>query len=402
MSKAPWLTIVGLGEDGPDGLCAASRAALSEAEIVMGPARHLSLLPLATDRIEWPVPFAEGIPKLLALRGRRVAVLASGDPFWFGAGAVLARHLEPGEWRAFPGRSAFSLAAARMGWPLEATHCAGLHAAPLSRLRPQLAPGRRLVVLLRDGDAVRALAAYLAAEGFGASELTVMEALGGPRERLTPVRADALPDRTFAHPVCAAVSVAGAGAVLPLATGRADDWFESDGQITRRPIRALTLSALAPRPLEHLWDIGGGSGSIAIEWLLCDPTLRATTIEPRPDRAARIAANAARLGVERLKVVEGSAPEALDALDRPDAVFIGGGLSQELLDWLEARLPLGTRLVANAVTLESEALLIAAQARLGGDLMRIELSSPVPIGPKRGWKSAFPILQWSHRWSHVR
>ncbi len=396
-SKAPWLSIIGLGEDGPDGLCAATRAALAAAEIVMGPARHLSLLPEGGARqITWPVPFAEGIPPLLALRGRRVAVLASGDPFWFGAGAVLARHLNRGDWQAFPGRSSFSLAAARMGWPLEGTSCFGLHAAPLARLRPQLAPGRRMIVLLRDGAAVAALADYLAEEGFGATEIAVMEALGGPRERLTQTRADTLPVLAFAHPVCVALTVRGDGPVLPLATGCPDDWFESDGQITKRPVRALTLSALAPRPFEHLWDIGGGSGSIGIEWLLCDPTLSASAIEPCPDRAARIAANAARLGAERLRVIEGRAPDALSGLERPDAVFIGGGLSRALLDWLEAHLPSGTRIVANAVTLESEALLAEAQSRLGGELLRIELSSAQPLGARRGWKAAYPIVQWSH------
>ncbi|MCA0943103.1 precorrin-6y C5,15-methyltransferase (decarboxylating) subunit CbiE [Salipiger pacificus] len=396
-SAFPWLSIIGLGEDGPEGLCTASRGALAAAEIVMGPARHLSLLAEAgARRIAWPVPFAEGLPQLLALRGQRVAVLASGDPFWFGAGAVLARHLERGEWQAFPGRSSFSLAAAQMGWPLESTECFGLHAAPLSRLRPRLAPGRRMLVLLRDGAAVQALADYLAAEGFGGSQLALMEALGGPRERRTDARAEALPARSFGHPVCAAVAVAGEGAVLPLASGRPDGWFESDGQITKRPIRALTLSALAPRPFEHLWDIGGGSGSVGIEWLLCDLTLDASTIEPRAERAARIAANAARLGAHRLRVVEGSAPTALAQLERPDAVFIGGGLSRELLDWLDNHLPEGTRLVANAVTLESEALLTEAQARRGGELLRIALSSAEALGPRRGWKAAYPIVQWSH------
>lgn len=360
----------------------------------MGPARHLSLLPDVTgERIVWPVPFAEGVDQLLQLRGRRVAVLASGDPFWFGAGAVLARRLARGEWRAFPGRATFSLAAARMGWPLERTTCLGLHAAPLARLRPHLAPGVKLIVLLRDGAAVAEFCSYLAAEGFGASALTVMECLGGPRERLTETRADALPEGDFAAPVCVALSVAGAGAVVPLASGRPDDWFDNDGQITKRPVRALTLSALAPRPGEHLWDIGGGSGSIGIEWLLSDPSLSATTIEPRADRAARIAANAARLGVERLQVVTGRAPEALSGLAPPDAVFVGGGLGPELLEYLTG-LPGTPRLVANAVTLESEALLIAAQARHGGELLRIALSSVTPLGPKRGWKSAFPVVQW--------
>lgn len=349
---------------------------------------------LAAARQPWPVPFADGIAPLLGLRGRAVVVLASGDPFWFGAGSVLARHLDPGEWQALPGLSCFALAAARLGWPLEATDCLGLHAAPLARLRPRLAPGRRLIVTLRDGAAVGDLAHYLADQGFSASDLVVMERLGGPHERLTRARADALRDQTFTAPVCAAIAVAGPGRVLPLASGRGDDWFDHDGQISKRPVRALALSALAPRPGEHLWDIGGGSGSIGIEWLLTDPTLTATAIEPRPDRAARIRANADRLGMDRLAVVTGAAPAALIGLDAPDAVFVGGGLDAGLLDWLTAHLPPATRLVAHAVTLETESLLLDAHARLGGTLLRVELSQAAPLGPRRGWQAARPILQW--------
>ncbi len=384
-----------MGEDGPDGLPPASRRALEGAEVVMAPPRHLALAPdTGAERIAWPVPFADGLPILMGLRGRRVAVLASGDPFWFGAGAVIARSLDPGEWRALPGPSSFALAAARLGWPLEAALCLGLHAAPLTRLRPHLAPGVRAIVLLRDGAAVGALAAYLTAEGFGPSALTVLEALGGPRERLTLARAEALPPEQFAHPVAVALHVAGTGAVMSRASGIADDVFATDGQITKRPVRALALSALAPRPGELLWDIGGGSGSISIEWLLADPSTQAICIEPRADRAGRIRANADRLGVDRLRVVQAAAPAALEGLDAPEAVFIGGGLSAALLDALTPRLAPGTRLVAHAVTLESEALLAAARARHGGELMRIDLAEAAPLGAKTGWVPARPVVQW--------
>ena len=392
MSDAPWLTIIGLGEDGPDGLPPASLAALRAAEIVMGPHRHLALLPdLEADRIEWPVPFAEGLPKLLALRGRAVAVLASGDPFWHGAGSTITRELTPGEWRILPGLSCFSLAAARLGWPLEHTTCLALHAAPFARLRPHLAQGARILATLRDGAAVASLAEYLRAEGFGPSRLTLLEALGGPRERITGTTAVSLPQDPFNHPVVAAIEPVG-GTPISLATGRADDLFAHDGQITKRPVRALTLSALAPRPGEHLWDIGSGSGSVAIEWLLAHPTLSATSIEADPTRAARIRDNASRLGVDRLEVIEGRAPEAFTGLATPDAIFIGGGLSAALLNAVET---MGARIVANAVTLESETLLVSAQARLGGTLTRIELSEAAPLGPKRGWKAAYPLVQWS-------
>lgn len=361
----------------------------------MGAPRHLALLPdLAAERIAWPVPFSDGLAILRRLRGRTVVALASGDPFWFGAGSVIARELAPDEWRALPGPSTFSLAAARLGWPLEQTACLGLHAAPPARLRPSLVPGARAIVLLRDGAAVSELAAYLSGQGFGASRLVVMEALGGPRERVTQAPAVAVSGTSFAHPVCVAVEVAGDGRVVPCASGIADDFFDHDGQITRRPVRALTLSALAPRPGELLWDIGGGSGSVAIEWLLRHPRMQAVSIEADPDRAARIRANAARLGVDRLQVAEGRAPDALAGLPAPQAVFIGGGLSQALLADLEARLAPGTRLVANAVTLESEAVLTAWQQRRGGDLLRIELAQASPLGSRRGWKAAYPVVQW--------
>lgn len=396
MADAPWLTIIGVGEDGPGGLTPASREALKGAEIVMGPARHLGLLSgFGSERIEWPVPFADGIPQLLGLRGRKVAVLASGDPFWFGAGSVLARHLGPEEWRAFPGPSTFSLAVNRLGWALDEVATLGLHAAPFERLRPVSTPGGRAIVLLRDGAAVGALGSYLCSIGFGASELWILEALGGPKERVTSARADALPAETFNHPVCVAIAFEGDGQVLSKASGRADTWFDHDGQITKQPVRAMTLSALVPKPGEHLWDIGAGSGSISIEWLLSDPSLDATAIEANPERVERITANARRLGVDRLNVINGTAPAALDGLATPQAVFVGGGLDRELIDWLTGHLATGTRLVANGVTLESEALLIEAHARLGGDLMRVEISKPNAIGTRTGWKAAYPITQWS-------
>jgi precorrin-6Y C5,15-methyltransferase (decarboxylating) len=395
MADTPWLTIVGLGEDGPDGLPAASRDALAEAEVVMGAARHLALLPgLDAEPVEWPVPFADGIPRLLALRGRKVVALASGDPFWFGAGTVLARHLGPDEWRALPGTSVFSLAAARLGWGLEGVACLGLHAAPVQRLRPWLAPGWRAIVTLRDGAAVGALAGYLAAEGFGETALWVMEALGGPRERLRRVTAGTCDLDDVRHPVAVAMEIAGTGTTMTRASGQADTWFENDGQLTKRPVRALALSALAPRAGEVLWDIGAGSGSIGIEWMLAHPACRAIGFEADATRAARARTNADRLGVA-LSVVEAHAPEGLAGHPLPDAVFVGGGTSRALFEALFALLAPGTRLVAHAVTLDSEALLTALHGEKGGSLLRIELAEAQPLGRLRGWKAAYPVVQWS-------
>lgn len=400
MSDSPWLTIVGLGEDGLDGLPPASRKALEVAEIVMGADRHLSLLPdLAQETITWPVPFADGIPMLMALRGKHVVVLASGDPFWHGAGTRLTQDLDAGEWRCLPIPSVVSLAAAALGWPLERTLTFGLHAAPFSRLRPHLADKQRAIVTLRYGPAVGDFARWLTDLGFGSSQLHICEALGGPRERIRSLRADVEMPNDIQHPVCVAVDVTGdvtgVGTALSQASGQDDALFDNDGQITKRPVRALTLSALAPRPHEYLWDIGGGSGSIAIEWLLAHPTTHATTIEQNPDRAARIGTNAADLGTDRLQIETGTAPLALAGLKAPDAVFIGGGISEEMLAAVWAALPDGARLVANAVTLEAEVLLINWQEKKGGDLLRIELARATPLGRKRGWKSAYPIVQWS-------
>ena len=386
-----------MSEDGPEGLCAASRHALDQAELVIGAPRHLALLPNLTRPTQsWPVPFDAGIAPLLARRGRRTVVLASGDPFWFGVGGTLARHLQPGEWIAYPTPSTFTLAAARLGWPLETVVCLGLHAAPVTRLRPHLAPGVRAIVLVRDGDAARSLSRYVADQGFGASALTVLEALGGPRERIRHATAGSLDFSDIAHPVALALEMKGDGRTLPHASGLDDDWFDHDGQITKRPARALTLSALAPRPHEMLWDIGAGSGSIAIEWLLAHPTTAAIAFERDPVRAARARRNAASLGVDRMSVIEGEAPAIIEGRHPlPQAIFIGGGLSDALLEGLFGRLPGGTRLVANAVTLESEILLARWHGRRGGSLLRIELAEAGPLASRRAWHASYPLVQWS-------
>ncbi|MDE4174919.1 precorrin-6y C5,15-methyltransferase (decarboxylating) subunit CbiE [Phaeobacter sp. PT47_59] len=389
----PWLTLVGLGEDGPAGLRDASRKALAEAEVIFGGPRHLELVQARARGAPWPVPFS--VEPVLAARGRRVVVLASGDPFWHGAGGSLVAHLRPGEWVSHPAPSCFALAANILGWKLEETLCLGLHAAPFERLTPVLSKDARIICTLRDGAAPAALAEWLTGQGFGASEITVMEALGGPRQRIRSHRAEAFDLSDISAPVVAALTVAGTKG-LPRASGLPDDLFHSDGQITKRPIRALTLSALAPRAGELLWDIGGGSGSVSVEWCLAAPGTRALTFEPRADRIANIRANAECFGIEhRLKPVPGRAPDVLDGCDLPDCVFIGGGGSQALLDHLWALLPKGTRIVANGVTLETEALLMQAHATRGGHLLKSEIAEAAPLGSMRGWERARPVIQWS-------
>jgi precorrin-6Y C5,15-methyltransferase (decarboxylating) len=388
-----WLSIIGLGEDGLNGLTAASRSALDQAEIVFGGARHLTLAQAGARGRPWPSPFS--VAPVLELRGRRVALPASGDPFWHGAGGSIAAHLAPEEWHAFPSPSTFSLAASRLGWRLEEVHCLGLHAAPFEQLVPVLSPGVKAICLLRDGAAPAALAAWLTARGFGPSQLHVLEALGGPHERLRKITAQGFDLAGIAAPAAVAIDTAGAKG-LPRASGLPDDLFASDGQITKRPIRALTLSALAPRPGEILWDIGAGSGSISIEWLLAAPATRAIALEPRADRCVHIRRNAESFGLaHRIDVIEASAPDALAGLAAPDAAFLGGGASEAVLQSLWDRLAPGTRIVANAVTLETEALLAGWHARAGGALMRAELADAAPLGRMRGWERARPIVQWS-------
>lgn len=383
----PWLTIIGLGEDGPDGLSPASRAALAAAEVVFGGPRHLDLVRAGDRGQPWPVPFDATL--VLAQRGRPVVVLASGDPFWFGAGGSLMAHLSPGEWVSHPAPSTFQLAANRLGWRLEEVRCLGLHAAPFARLRPVLGRGVRVLCTLRDGAAVAELAEWLAANGHPNARLTVLERLGGPLERVTP----GLPAGPVGAPVSVAIEATDPG--LPGASGLPDALFAHDGQITKRPVRALTLSALAPRPGDLLWDIGAGSGSIGVEWLLAGGA-RVEALEADPTRAARARANVEAFGLtQRHHLTEARAPEGLEGLPGPDAVFIGGGASDALLARLWSLVPPGTRLVMNAVTLETEALVLDWSTRHGGSLLKIDLSEPAPVGRKRAWRAALPILQWS-------
>ena len=394
--RQPWLTILGWGEHGIEGLLPASVDALEQAEFIYGATRHLALLPgtLSAQPKAWPVPFAEGVKQLLQHRGRRVVMLASQDPFWFGAGSVLSQQLDASEWVAIPAPSTFSWAAAELGWPLEQTVCLGLHAAPITRLRPHLAPGQRILALLRSGAQAQSVAEWLTEAGFGASTLTLMHALGGPQPQVIQLPADTAQVPDLGHPVALGIAVAGTGATLGQSAGLADAWFTHDGQFSKRPMRALTLSALAPRPGELLWDIGTGSGAIAIEWLLSHPSTQAIAFERDSERLHRACQNAAHLGVDRLQGVLGAAPEILSGQPQPAAVFVGGGLSDALFTQLQLCCAAGTRVVVNAVTLESEALILQYQQRWGGELLRIDWASNQPLGRFQGWQRAHPVLQW--------
>jgi precorrin-6Y C5,15-methyltransferase (decarboxylating) len=396
---APWLSIVGIGDDGLDGLSAMARGLLARAELVAGGPRHLALVAaLNKPTLEWDTPFSASIPKLLAHRGQRVVALCSGDPFWYGAGSVFAEAVPAAETVAIPAPSTFAWAAARLRWRLEETVTLGLHARPIELLRPHLRTGARLIVLVRDAAAAAQVAAYLKGIGFGPSRLTVLEALGGPRERIRAATAAGFALDDVASPVALAIEAASepGAVVVPRVAGLPDEMFAHDGQLTKREIRAVTLSTLAPRSGELLWDVGAGSGAIGIEWLLADPANRAIGIEAREDRLANARANAQSLGVPHLDLRLGTAPEALKDLPTPDVVFVGGGASRDgLLDAVWQALPRGGRLVVNSVTLETEAVLIDRQARLGGALLRLSVERAGAVGARSGWRAAMPVVQWS-------
>ncbi|HTB02223.1 MAG TPA: precorrin-6y C5,15-methyltransferase (decarboxylating) subunit CbiE [Bradyrhizobium sp.] len=396
---APWLSIVGIGEDGLDGLSAAARERLAGAELVAGGARHLALVAsLGKPTLAWESPFAASIPMLLRHRGKRVVALCSGDPFWYGAGSVIADAIPAAETTVVPAPSSFAWAASRLRWRLEETVTLGLHARPLALLRPHLRTGARLIVLLRDGAAAAQVAAYLSGLGFGPSRLTILETLGGPRERIRTATAAAFVFDDVNAPVAIAIeAVAAPGAhVIPRVVGLPDELFAHDGQLTKREIRAVSLSTLAPRGGELLWDVGAGAGSIGIEWLLAHPANRAIGIEAREDRLQNARANADSLGVPHLDLRLGTAPDALKGLPTPDAVFVGGGASRDgVLDAAWQALPPGGRLVVNSVTLETEAILIGWQARHGGALLRLSIERADPVGGLTGWRPAMPVVQWS-------
>jgi precorrin-6B C5,15-methyltransferase / cobalt-precorrin-6B C5,C15-methyltransferase len=377
---------------------------LASAELVVGGKRHLGLAKalIRGRALSWPSPIGDALPEIEKHRGRPVVVLASGDPFHYGVGDLLLRSIPASETLCLPNASAFSLAAARLGWSLQDVALVSLHGRALEGIVRHLQPGARILALSWDGETPAKLAKLLVERGMGDSTLTVLEAMGGPSERVRSATAagfdiaDVAPLNTMALQVTAAADAA----VLPLAPGLDDTLFEHDGQLTKREVRAVTLSALAPRQGELLWDVGLGAGSIAIEWLLRHPSLRAIGIESEHGRAAHATRNAAALGTPDLRIVQGRAPAALRDLPAPDAAFIGGGLAEPcLFEAVWSALKPGGRLVANAVSLASEARLIEHFQRHGGELVRLEVSRAGRAGSGGVfvWRPAAPIIQWQAR-----
>ncbi len=393
----PWLHIVGIGEDGMEGLLPATRAVVEAAEVIIGGDRHHTLTEnLTAERLAWPHPFDALITTIEGLRGRRVVILATGDPLWFSVGARIGRAIDPSQIVYHPQLSAFQLAAARMGWSLPDVETLTVHGRPVEQMIAFIQPDARLLVLTTGAQTPAQIAAFLTARGFGGSKMTVLAAMGGKDE----ARFDGLAE-SWDHVVPAfntlAVDCIAApdAALLPRVPGLADDLFVSDGTMTKQEVRAATVAKLMPMRGALLWDIGTGCGSVAIEWMRAARYARAIGIEPRADRRAMAAANALALGAPKLELIDGMVPAALDGLPSPDAIFIGGGLSRETFDAALAALrPLG-RLVANAVTLESEAELIALHKQYGGDLVKLSVHRAEPVGRMTGWRPSMPVTQWS-------
>ena len=395
------VVVVGIGADGWDGLSPRARRAVEDADVLRGSARQLALVPddVAAQRVPWPSPMAPALASLPADHpGRRVVVLASGDPMLSGVGTSLVRLHGAAAVEVLPHPSSVTLACARLGWAVEDTAVVTVVGRPVELLVPHVAPGRRLLVLGSDGGTPAEVAALLTRLGYGASRVTALARLGGSDERCLPGTAAAWPHAGTEQLVLTAVEAeADPGTVvLPAVPGLPDHVFEDDGQLTKREVRAAALARLAPVPGQLLWDVGGGAGSIGIEWMRTHPGCRAVAVEARADRAARIRRNAVALGAPGLEVVEGRAPEALAGLPAPDAVFVGGGVTAPgLLEACWAALRPGGRLVANAVTVESEAVLAAWFARVGGDLVRLAVQRAEPVGGFTGWKAAMPVTTWS-------
>ncbi|SHL62463.1 precorrin-6Y C5,15-methyltransferase (decarboxylating) [Roseovarius marisflavi] len=393
----PWLHIVGIGEDGMDGLLPATRAIVEAAEVIVGGERHHQLADgISAERVAWPSPFDALIDVLRAHKGRRVVVLATGDPLWFSVGARIGRAMEPGEIVYHPQLSAFQLAAARMGWSLPDVETLTVHGRPVEQMIAFIQPDVRLLILTTGAETPAQIARFLSERGFGQSRMSVLANMGGKDEARFDGVAESWdhtvpPFNTLAVECLAAPDAA----LLPRVPGLADDLFQHDGTMTKQEVRAATLAKLMPMRGALLWDIGTGCGSVAVEWMRGARYARAIGIEPRADRRAMAAANALALGVPKLELIEGRVPEALEGLEPPDAVFIGGGLSEAVFDaaWAALR-PLG-RLVCNAVTLESEALLLDLHKRHGGQLVKLQVHRAEPVGGLTGWRPLMPVTQWS-------
>ena len=393
-----WLTIVGMGEDGWEGLSNRARLAIKSTDVIVGAARLLALLPKTNAEIhEWPQPFSAVIEQIKPLAGRNTVILATGDPMNFGVVRKLLEFIPFEEMSIIPQVSAFSLAASRLGWSLPDCDCFTIHGRPAANVETFFQPNARLLVLTEDETSIAETCRRLIARGFGESNVTVLENMGGEKERITSFAANANPALDWSPlNVLAIQCIAGAEAkIFSRVAGLPDEAFVHDGQLTKREVRAATLAALAPAPDQLLWDIGAGCGSVSIEWMRSTRGCEAFAIEHNDDRLKMIATNADQLGTPRLKIVTGKAPEALKDLAAPDAVFIGGGVGNDgVFDAAWTNLKSGGRMVCNVVTIEGEMHLYDLQEKHGGELVRMDVSTLTHVGPYRMMKPRMSVVQW--------
>lgn len=406
-----WLSIVGIGEDGLEGVSPIGRSLLSQATVIVGGERHLAMVPSGDTRekLLWTAPISDSVSQIIHRRGQAICVLASGDPMCYGIGVTFTRHVPITEMTIVPAPSAFSLACARLGWALTDVETLSLCGRDPTLLNAVLYPGARILILSADKTTPATVAQLLTQQGYGESQITVLERMGGTHERIIEGIASSWTTPDLADLNTIAITCL-ASTPLPRSAERSrrslhpstpcpglpDTAYHHDGQLTKREVRAVTLSALAPLQGQLLWDVGAGCGSIAIEWMRSDRRCRAIAIEQHPTRLQYIANNANALGVPHLNIVAGEAPNALKNLPEPDVIFIGGGLTTlDLLETCWRSLRPGGRLVANAVTVESEQMLFQWQGKLGGNLTRIAIQRAESVGKFLGWKAMAPVTQWA-------
>ena len=391
----PWISIIGINQDDVSVCSKLATKALSESDIIIGAERHIKQFKYYKERSQnLPIPLEKTIQILKRNRGKKIVLLVSGNAFWFGLGNLISNHFNREDWQCFQSPSTFSLASAEMGWNMENVLFFGLHAKKNQLIRPFVAPGVRLIILLKDGSSVKELTEYFSNIGFGESKFTIFESLGYKSFRKRSIIAKKNSIKKINHPVCVAIETKGNGLVIPKNSGKPDKFFENDGQLTKQYVRSITISSLAPKPFEHLWDLGAGSGSIALEWLLSDKTTVASAVEKNKKRTKFIGRNCEKFGIDRINIINDDIKNIFKKLKKPNAIFIGGGLDKSLFEKIWNFIPKKTRIVVNSVTIETESCMTNLFNIYGGSLMRIELSDIKMIGNKHSWSRNYPIVQW--------
>lgn len=391
----PWITIIGINHDDTSTLNKFAIKALNESEIIFGAKRHLKTVKEFKNKCyTLLIPLERTIQELKKNKGRKIVLLVSGNAFWFGLGSLVSQNFKSKDWQCIQAPSSFSLASSEMGWTMENTLFFGLHAKNNEILRPFMAPKVKFIILLKEGKSVQKLTDFFTVNGFGDSEFTILESLGYKnfRKRHTIARSNNI--QNINHPVCVAIETKGKGLRIPKNTGKPDNIFLNDGQLTKQYIRSITLSSLSPTPFEHLWDLGSGSGSIAVEWLLSESTTTATAIEKNKERVNFIYKNCQKFGIDRICIFNDDIEKVLKKLKKPDAIFIGGGLNEKLFKKIWNFIPNNTRIVVNSVTIETESCITNLFNHFGGSLLKIELSNLKSIGKSHAWSNNYPIVQW--------